>query len=218
MTAPDWSTWHHPYDEPGSSLHRRLLRVQQRLREALDNQPPGPIRVLSMCAGQGRDLLGLLPAHPRRRDVRAVLVEWDPRNAAVAATVAADVGLDGVEVITGDASVTSAYAAIVPVDVALVCGVFGNVPDRDIRQTVQQLPGLLRTGGTVIWTRHRRDPDLTPVIRDWFAEAAFAEVGFDTEDGFHYAVGSHVLTGPAQPYQPDVALFSFQGDGSTACS
>jgi hypothetical protein len=33
--------------------------------------------VISLCAGQGRDLLGVLADHPRREDVRARLVELD---------------------------------------------------------------------------------------------------------------------------------------------
>jgi hypothetical protein len=34
-------------------------------------------------------------------------------------------------------------------------------------------------GATVIWTRHRMPPDLTPQLRTWFAEAGFTEVAFD---------------------------------------
>ncbi|GHD35622.1 hypothetical protein GCM10010335_31060 [Streptomyces galbus] len=32
-----------------------------------------------MCAGQGRDLIGVLAGHPRRDDVRARLVELDEK-------------------------------------------------------------------------------------------------------------------------------------------
>ena len=216
MTPPDWLTWHTPYDDPASSLNHRLRRVQTRLGQALDDQPPGPIRLLSMCAGQGRDLLELLPSQPRRDDVQALLVEWDPRNTELATRAAVAAGLDQVQIVTGDASVTTAYSTVVPVDIALVCGVFGNVPEWDIRRTIAHLPELIRTGGTVIWTRHRREPDLTPAIQDWFAEAGFTHLGFDTEDGFLYGVGTEQLTAPARPYQPDIALFSFEGDGAEA--
>jgi Putative methyltransferase len=216
VTSPDWLSWHDQYEEAGSSLNRRLLRVQHRVVEALASQPTGPIRVLSVCAGQGRDLLEPLAAHPRHGDVRALLVERDPRNAAVAARIAREAGLDAVEVLIGDASRTGTYAAIVPVDVALVCGVFGNVPDGHIRRTIRALPRLLREGGTVIWTRHRQEPDLTPRIRGWFADEGFEESGFDTEPGFRYGVGTHLLTRPGLPYHPDVTMFSFNGDGAQA--
>jgi hypothetical protein len=212
MTTTDWSSWHHPYDEPGSSLQRRLARVQSRLRQALADQPPGPIAVLSMCAGQGRDLLGVLPDHPRRPDVRALLVEQDPQNVAVAEAA----GLEQVTVHAGDASLTTAYAGIVPADIALVCGVFGNIPDQHVHDTIHRLPQLLRTGATVIWTRHHGDPDLTPAIRSWFGQAGFAELGFDTEPGFRYSVGTHQLTAPGQPFEPGVTLFRFEGDGIAA--
>src|SRR5690242_9608866 len=180
----DWVRWHDPYEDPGSSLSRRLARVRSRIADALDAAPPGPVPVLSMCAGQGRDLVPVVAAHPRRDDVRAVLVELDPGNTAVAAEAAARAGLPGVEVVTGDASSTSAYAGAVPAELALVCGVFGNLSDGDVRRTIAELPALVRPGGTVIWTRHRGAPDLTPAIRQWFAAEGFTEAGFDTEPGY----------------------------------
>ena len=77
----DWERWHDAY-EPGGRLEGRLACVQERIRELLDERPPGPIHVVSMCAGQGRDLLPVLSTHPRRDDVSARLVELDPRNVA----------------------------------------------------------------------------------------------------------------------------------------
>jgi len=171
-----------------------------------------------MCAGQGRDLLGPLTSHPRRHDVRARLVEMDATNAEVARRCAREAGLAGVDVVTGDASLTSAYVDVVPADLALVCGVFGNVPDGDVRTAVEALPTLVRSGGTVIWTRHRGEPDLTPTIRQWFAGAGFDEVGWDVEEGYRYAVGTHRLAGPGRSFEPGITLFRFVGDGSSANS
>ena len=90
-----WVEWHQEYDDPTSRLSQRLAYVQQRLREALDSAPPGRIRMISVCAGQGRDVLGVLEGHDRAADVRALLVELDPHNAEVARTRAAAAGLRG---------------------------------------------------------------------------------------------------------------------------
>jgi ACT domain-containing protein len=188
-----------------------LLLVRRRIREALHDQPPGPVRVLSMCAGQGRDLIGALAGHPRRADVRARLVELDPRNADRAWESARSAGLAGVDVVTGDAGVSTVYEAVVGVHIALVCGVFGNITDTDIRHTITELPRLCAPGATVIWTRHREPPDLTPTVRAWFAESGFAELAFDSAADTWIGVGTHRLTGPALPYLPDVRLFEFVG-------
>jgi len=51
----------------------------------------------------------------------------------------------------------------------------------------------------VIWTCHRRSPDLTPAVRTWFTDAGLEEVWFDTEDGFLIRVGTHRLVGPTLP-------------------
>jgi hypothetical protein len=44
--------WHGEYDRPGSRLNQRLAAVQAQIAGALDRAAPGPVRVVSMCAGQ----------------------------------------------------------------------------------------------------------------------------------------------------------------------
>ena len=77
----------------------------------------------------------------------------------------------GVEIVTGDASDIDLYEAPVPAELVLVCGVFGNISDADIRHTIGTLPSLCAPDATVIWTRHRRPPDLTTEVREWFVDA-----------------------------------------------
>jgi hypothetical protein len=211
-----WTRWHASYEDPTSSLSRRLVVVQRRIRQALADAPPGPIPVISMCAGKGRDLLDVLPEHPRRLDVVARLVELDPTLAETARITADAAGLDRVDVVTGDASTTSAYDGVVPARLILVCGVFGNVKDDEVHLTVRELPHLCAPDATVIWTRHRLEPDLTPAIRGWFDEAGFAEVGFDTEEGRAFGVGTNRLVTPPLPFRPDRRMFTFVGLGGGA--
>jgi len=211
MNDRDWVTWHAPYDEPGSNLDRRLRWVQRRIGQALDEARPGPIRVLSLCAGQGRDLLEVLPDHPRRDDVAGLLVELDERNVAHARAQAEAEGLDAIEVLQADASNSSAFATGVPADLLLVCGVYGNISDEDIATTVRHLPELCAPGAVTFWTRHRGAPDLTPAIRQWYMDAGFEEVAFDSEDGFLFGVGTARLTVPPPAYVPDRHLFDFVG-------
>jgi hypothetical protein len=138
-----------------------------------------PLRILSLCAGEGRDLLPELAARPGLA-VRAVLVELDAELAARARTAAA--GLVGVEVRQGDAGDPRLFGDVLPVDLLLLCGIFGNIADADIKATVDASPDLLAPGGTVIWTRGTsplRVHDLRPAVRRWFTEAGFVEVAFD---------------------------------------
>jgi len=128
----DWYDWHADYDRPGSGLAQRLGLVQDQIRVALDAAPAGPLRAISLCAGQGRDLIGALASHPRRDDVTARLVELDPRNTAVARRLAATAGLTRVQVVTGDAARASHYEALAPANLVLACGLFGNITEADI--------------------------------------------------------------------------------------
>ena len=205
----DWVGWHGDYDDPSTGLAQRLRAVQGQVADALEDAGPGPLRVVSMCAGQGRDLLGVLAGHPRRGDVRARLVELDARNAATASAAAEAAGLDGVEVVIGDASETTAYDDAVPADLVLVCGVFGHASDDDIRRIVFHLPMLCASGATVIWTRGGFQSDLRPVIRGWFTEAGFEEIAFLTGDSGSWGVGANRLVAPPSPYQPGIRLFTF---------
>jgi hypothetical protein len=207
MSVRDWHGWHQAYDDPASPLSRRLALVQGCIRAAFDHCAPGPIRAVSVCAGQGRDLLGVLAEHPRSADVRARLVELDPRNVAVGRSAAA--GLPGVEVVLGDAAVTDAYAGAVPADLVLLCGIFGNLRDADIERTIHLAPQLCAPGGTVVWTRHTRAPDVTPSVRGWFADAGFEELSFDARSDSAASVGAHRYVGSPVPLVPGTRFFTF---------
>src|ERR1700685_1401005 len=106
----DWVAWHAAYDDPSSGLSARLQCVQSWLSQAIDWAPPGPVRLVSLCAGQARDVIGVLPDHPRRDDVRAVLVEADAHNADVARRGVTEAGLAQVEVRETDASAVAGFA------------------------------------------------------------------------------------------------------------
>jgi Putative methyltransferase len=204
-----WAAWHGDYDVPGSGLAQRLDAVQAQLAAALDQAPPGPLRAVSMCAGQGRDLIGVLGEHPRGAGVTARLVELDPDLAAAARGRAAAAGLRQVEVVTADAAEPAVYAGLVPADLVLVCGVFGNITDEDIRRTIGCCPQLCATGGTVIWTRGRWEPDLVPRICGWFEERGF-ERRWVAEPPL--GVGAHRFTGPPQPLAAGRRMFTFLTD------
>ena len=205
----DWHEWHGDYDNPESRLSARLETVQNRIRVFLDTAPPGPIRVVSACAGQGRDLNEVLAVHPRRDDVSARLVELDPRNVDFARRAAHEAGLAKVEVVAGDAALVESYVGAVPADLVLLCGIFGNITDADVRHTVAHTDQLCRPGATVIWTRHRGAPDLVPRICDWFAEHEFEQLWL-SEAGAGYGVGVHRYAGTAPPIQRGTRLFTFQ--------
>jgi len=206
----DWYEWHLQYEDPDSHLAQRLATVQSRIRAALDEAPPGPLRAISVVAGQGRDLIPVLASHPRGADVTARLVELDPRNTAVAQELANGLSsVDSVDIVTGDASLVEAYAGLVPADLVLLCGLFGNITDDDIRATISAARGLTRTGGTVIWTRGRGEPDRVDWVASVFEENDFERV-FVSAPGPRYGVGEHRHTGPVLPLPPG-SMFTFVG-------
>jgi hypothetical protein len=209
MALRDYAAWHDDYDRPGSALHLRLLVVQDLIATALDELPAGPVRVISMCAGQGRDVIGVARRHRRGRDLTGLLVEADPRNAAAARAAIAAAGLDGLTVAEGDAGRVGAYAGAVPADLVVACGIFGNVSDEDVRRTIGFIPSLCAPGAWVFWTRHPRDDGIVPVIQDWFTQAGFQACALVVPEGDLFGVGAARLAGSPRPFSPEGTLFTF---------
>jgi hypothetical protein len=208
----DWQEWHQHYDDPGSSLAGRLRVVQRDLRRALDEAPreDGRLRLVVMCAGEGRDVLPIL-AEKRDRDVSAVLVEFDPGLAEKARATAAELGLTGVEVRTADAGDPATYADLAPAHILTACGVFGNVVREDALGTIATLPQLLADGGLVIWTRGQfADDDADPAqeLREQFLGSGFEELDFTRPDDARFRVGlNRLVTRP--PVVRRTRLFAF---------
>jgi hypothetical protein len=150
------------------------------------------------------------PGHlePRRC---ARLIELHPGNAARARRAARAARLAGVELLCADAGSMDSYLGAVPAGLVLMCGVFGNVGDGDVRRTIRCLPRICAAGATVIWTRSRRVPDLTPSIRRWLSQAAFVEQSFDAPRDVLFSVGVYRFAGAPQPPLPGLQLFRFAG-------
>jgi hypothetical protein len=199
----DWFEWHQGYD---GALAERVVLVQEQLDAALDACAAGPIRILSVCAGQAHDVVGSLRRFDRRSDVEAVLVELDERNVAAARARIAEAGLPMVTVVAGDAGITGSYAEAVPANVILLCGVFGSLTDEDIERTVASLPALAAPAAQVIWTAHRSAPGLADHAASCFDRYGFVS-RWDGDDRF--GVSRHQLTADPQPYAPGTRMFTF---------
>jgi Putative methyltransferase len=234
MSSRDWFAWHQKYETANSWHSARLLVVQQRIRSVLDER--GPLRTLSICAGQGRDVLGALRDHSLGAHVPARLLELDARNVELANRAARDAGLPNVSAVVADAGRTDSYLGSVPADLVILCGVFGNLSAADTERTIRMLPQLCAPGATVIWT-HGRKPALTarslkralrkrrlprsfaPRIRRWFVRAGFDEAEYQEfargprHHGW-FCVGTHRLRVHPPALEPGTRLFTFDGPGA----
>jgi hypothetical protein len=148
-----WNGWpERAYQQ--DPYRQRLSAVQDRLAECLDQAPVGPVRIISVCAGDGRDAISVLTTHPRRHDVSAWLIEQDQRSVLDGSRRAARVGLaNTVTFLNGDATDYATYQRIAPADIVLLCGVWGHVPTLERIPLVRALTALCKTRGVVIWTR-----------------------------------------------------------------
>lgn len=220
MAEPrDYQDWHRRYDDPDSALSWRLGQVRRYLDDALDRHQ-GEVRLVSVCSGDGRDVIDVLARRQDAERVSAVLLELHAGLAQQAREAAARAGLTRIEVRTVDASRPEAYREAVPADVVLMVGIFGNVADVDVWRLVAFAPRLCRPGATLVWSRGRRFSrqlpgvtagDLNDEVRTRFTAAGFEELAYEThEGGGRPALGLLRYAGPPVELQPGAApLFTF---------
>lgn len=205
--ARDWVAWHKAYEDPSSSLSQRQRDVAAMILTFLDNAPAGELRILSLCAGDGGDLALALDRHPRIADVTGCLVEFDAELVERAQAKQQAIG-SRLVVRCADAGDPLNFAEYAPVDLLMLVGIFGNITDDDIGKTVNAVPSLCKVGATVIWGRHRREPDLTPQIRQWFDAIGCTGTGFVSPGvGFHSSASERVGRVSADPLP--TKLFTF---------
>jgi hypothetical protein len=206
----DWHVWHQDYDDPSSELSRRRRSVQQQVEDWLDSRVDETLRVVSACSGTGLDLLEVLARRPADAErVTARLIELDDDLAGAAESYATAHDLEWIDVLRADAGTTDSYAGAVPADLVMMCGVFGNIVDRDILETVRLLPAMCAEGATVLWTRGRFESDFALTIREWFADAGFEEVAMDMPTDVGYRVGAHRLVRPPRDLPAATTFFTF---------
>jgi hypothetical protein len=208
----DWHEWHRAYDDPTSALSARLIAVADIIRDFLDAAPPGPIRVLSLCAGEALDLATAAHGHHRAADIGGRVIEFDAALCVTAERNLAATGLT-LDVIDGDAGDPANLRGGVPADLLLLCGIFGNISNSDIQKTITAVPALCAPGATIVWTRHRREPDVTQQIRDWFDAVNCSYARFVSEGTGRFAVGAERFDGTTTaPFETLPPLFTFRDD------
>ena len=98
---------------------------------------------------------------------------------------------------TGDAGHVATFEDRLPVDILMLCGIFGNVAREDVVRTVAAARLMVADGGAVIWTRGHRvsdepgehDGDPADWVRRRFEAVGFEELAFVRPEEATYRVG-----------------------------
>jgi len=210
----DWKEWHHEYDDPGSELSQRSRLVQEQVAATVFALPPGPVTVVSICGGQGRELIGGLEHTDRRDDVGGRLVELDAANVVVAREHADAMGLSGLEIRQADASISNSYAGLPRADLVVLSGVFGHLSLKDRRSTIGFLPQICRTGATVLATTYEVQPERTTELREIFSSVGFTETGWAVTPANTFGLLVERFDGEERQLETDARLFRFGSSNS----
>ena len=207
----NWNEWHKHYDSQ-PNLQERLRNVRREIIAALDECPPGPIQIISVCAGDGRDLLGALENHPRRNDVTALLLDNNAQSVELGKSAAEIIGLGRqLQFVEADATLAKNYASHVPADLILLCGFLGHMLHKEVPGLIESLPMFCKTGGQAIWSRRTILYDGREqifLIREFFRKANFVEVHFEAASANGHAVGRARFAGQPKPLDSSRVLFT----------
>src|SRR5262245_60967742 len=109
----DWKHWHQHY-EVAEDFRSRLRLVGDYIAAAVNDCPAGPVRIVSMCAGDGRDVIQVLISCPRRQDVTAWLLDTDLPSLERGRAMTSAAGLqDQVRFLNADAALGRNYQELV---------------------------------------------------------------------------------------------------------
>ncbi|WP_052128815.1 class I SAM-dependent methyltransferase family protein [Neosynechococcus sphagnicola] len=204
----DWYQWHHKYQR-SPELQARLGFVKDQIVAFINQSPPGTIRILSICAGDGRDLIGSLIEHPRLKDVQAYLIELDENLVVAGRQVVEEENLSQqIQFIQGDATLRKTYQEIAPANLVLICGVFAHVPEAS--DLIRNLPYFCEFQGWVIWTRFCGDQEnieKVDKIHRLFEEINFENISAIITPNGRFTVATHHYLGQPSPLPDRQKLF-----------
>lgn len=206
-----WSGWPDKIYQD-QSYRQRLEAVQGQIKGFLDTAPAGPQRILNICAGDGRDVLGAIGDHPRRTDVLAWFVELDSDSVNQGRQTAAKLGLDNLtRFINGDATVYSTYQPIGRADLVIACGVWGHVPTFEMPSLVRAMATFCNPGGRLIWTRGvSRGIEKVRELEALFDEQLWDDHQLTFTPNKAWAVATYRYRGPMLELPADGQIFNFQ--------
>jgi predicted RNA methylase len=211
----DWTSWHERY-ESSKPLQERLNEVCAQITRVISKASGDCVRVISICAGDGRDLVGSLAALRGSATVCATLVESNLQLVAKGQAMVEEFGLaDQIRFRCADATQSETYDGICPADLVILSGAFGNLRAHSVERLIVALQCLCTHGARVIWTRNLREFDdgeaATQKIRACFNAANFVEEVFAQTPQGIFAVGTHVFFGENKPLSKSEKLFEFSG-------
>jgi hypothetical protein len=168
--------------------------------------------MVSLCAGDGRDVIGVLKSSPRRNDVEAWLVELDRQSVADGVRHISTSGLENtVKFINADATDYATYKNIERCDIALVCGTWGHVPADERTFLIRALASFCKPGGFVIWTRGiSKGMSRLDDIQSQFGPSSWQRVRLSFTPEEKWAVGTHRYRGPSVEKPPTGRIFNFR--------
>lgn len=219
MSAPAVSRVFSGYTNPRSHFSRRLAVVQEAVDDALSTVKRGPVVVADICSGVGHASLPVVAGHPRRGDVTAWLLEFDPDSVHAARTTIGTLGLTRVNLLEADAGHSSSYVGLPRANILIVSGVLAHLSDADRVTFLGFLPRVCAPDAILIWTiGNRWDPTRIRRVRGFVVHAGVTPLSLRTVtrwrwggDVKHEVGAGRMHSNPHGPEPgPGVRLFTFR--------
>ena len=173
-----WNDWHmQEYNNVASTPYQRNQIVQEYIKDFISDKEE--LVIVSMGAGQGRDILPLLHNNITHT---VYLIDTEQKCLNYAEEYSLFNKIDNVHLINEDAFVLKTYNDIPKADLIIFCGMLNNVNEDDVNKFAKYTTLLLKDGGEIIWSRRTYDNDYNKELRAIFTNNGYVELNYTKND------------------------------------
>jgi len=177
-SSDKWTEWHEEaYNDINSLPYQRTEIVKDLINKYLSEIDKN-IVVISIGAGQSRDILPVLIGRKDNDRITTYLIDTDIECLNYAKNYAKDNNIINVHIVDMDGSLVKNYKDIPKADLIIFCGMMTQKNTDEVKNLANNIKLICNEDAQIIWSRHGYDGDYSTPFRNVFNENSYKELDF----------------------------------------
>ena len=177
-SSDKWTEWHEEaYNDINSLPYQRTEIVKDLINKYL-SEIDKDIVVISIGAGQSRDILPVLIGRKDNDRITTYLIDTDIECLNYAKNYAKDNNIINVHIVDMDGSLVKNYKDIPKADLIIFCGMMTQKNTDEVKKLANNIKLICNKDAQIIWSRHGYDKDYSTPFRNVFNENFYKELDF----------------------------------------
>lgn len=193
-SSDKWTEWHeNAYNNTNSLAYQRTEIVKNLINKYLYEINKNVV-IVSIGAGQGRDILSVLKERKDNNRIFTYLIDTDMECLDYAKNYAEKNNIINVNVVNIDGSLTENYKDIPKADLIIFCGMMNQKNTEEVKSLANNMKFLCNEDAQIIWSRHGYDEDYSTSFRNVFNENFYKELDFYISHKEPFFVCRNIIT------------------------